>query len=184
MGCRGNKGAGGGTQSQLTPRERLELFVPVYTPSNIRISRASSTATSSPPTCSLTVRWQIGFGVAKALHQSPTYRTVYTRFAQRIGTRLYMSPEQAEMSGLDIDTRTDVYSLGVLRSAPANRRSCSSANPDRRSQIGAGAGRGARACESVDWLIRTLGLGGSSSAVNDLTAIESFEVLLERGLDV
>ncbi len=56
----------------------------------------------------------IDFGVAKALHQSLTDRTIYTRFAQMIGTPLYMSPEQAEMSGLDIDTRTDVYSLGVL----------------------------------------------------------------------
>ncbi len=56
----------------------------------------------------------IDFGVAKALHQPLTDRTIYTRYAQMIGTPLYMSPEQAQMSGLDIDTRSDIYSLGVL----------------------------------------------------------------------
>src|SRR5439155_6624166 len=56
----------------------------------------------------------IDFGVAKALNQELTERTMFTQFAQMIGTPLYMSPEQAEMSGLDIDTRSDVYSLGVL----------------------------------------------------------------------
>src|SRR5207237_6379421 len=56
----------------------------------------------------------IDFGVAKAIHQHLTERTIYTNFAQMIGTPLYMSPEQAEMSGLDIDTRSDIYSLGVL----------------------------------------------------------------------
>ena len=56
----------------------------------------------------------IDFGVAKAMDQRLTERTIYTRFAQVVGTPLYMSPEQAELSGLDIDTRSDVYSLGVL----------------------------------------------------------------------
>ncbi len=56
----------------------------------------------------------IDFGVAKALNQELTQRTLFTQFAQMVGTPLYMSPEQAEMSGLDIDTRSDVYSLGVL----------------------------------------------------------------------
>jgi tetratricopeptide (TPR) repeat protein len=56
----------------------------------------------------------IDFGVAKAIHQHLTERTIYTQFAQMIGTPLYMSPEQAEMSGLDLDTRSDIYSLGVL----------------------------------------------------------------------
>jgi serine/threonine protein kinase len=56
----------------------------------------------------------IDFGVAKALHQRLTDRTIYTSFAQAIGTPLYMSPVQAELSGLDIDTTTDMYSLGVL----------------------------------------------------------------------
>jgi tetratricopeptide (TPR) repeat protein len=56
----------------------------------------------------------IDFGVAKAVNQRLTEKTVYTRLAQLVGTPLYMSPEQAELSGLDIDTRSDVYSLGVL----------------------------------------------------------------------
>jgi serine/threonine protein kinase len=56
----------------------------------------------------------IDFGVAKAINQRLTERTVYTQFKQLIGTPLYMSPEQAEMSELDVDTRSDVYSLGVL----------------------------------------------------------------------
>lgn len=56
----------------------------------------------------------IDFGVAKALREPLTDRTIYTRFAQMIGTPMYMSPEQAEMNSLDVDTRSDIYSLGVL----------------------------------------------------------------------
>lgn len=56
----------------------------------------------------------IDFGVAKALNEPLTDRTIYTRFAQMIGTPMYMSPEQAEMNSLDVDTRSDIYSLGVL----------------------------------------------------------------------
>src|ERR1700733_1220287 len=56
----------------------------------------------------------IDFGVAKATVQKLTERTLFTAYGQMVGTPEYMSPEQAEMSGLDIDTRSDVYSLGVL----------------------------------------------------------------------
>jgi eukaryotic-like serine/threonine-protein kinase len=56
----------------------------------------------------------IDFGVAKALNQQLTEHSIYTRFAQMVGTPTYMSPEQAELSGLDLDTRADIYSLGVL----------------------------------------------------------------------
>src|SRR5881628_3305811 len=56
----------------------------------------------------------IDFGIAKATQGRLTNQTVYTAFEQFIGTPAYMSPEQAEMSGLDIDTRSDIYSLGVL----------------------------------------------------------------------
>src|SRR2546426_11087260 len=57
----------------------------------------------------------IDFGIAKATTGQPlTDKTVFTAFEQFIGTPAYMSPEQAEMSGLDIDTRSDIYSLGVL----------------------------------------------------------------------
>jgi serine/threonine protein kinase/tetratricopeptide (TPR) repeat protein len=56
----------------------------------------------------------IDFGIAKATNQELTDKTIYTEHRQMIGTPAYMSPEQAEMSGLDIDTRSDIYSLGVL----------------------------------------------------------------------
>ena len=56
----------------------------------------------------------IDFGIAKATQQELTDKTVYTQLQQFIGTPAYISPEQAEMSGLDIDTRADIYSLGVL----------------------------------------------------------------------
>jgi serine/threonine protein kinase len=56
----------------------------------------------------------IDFGVAKATGQSLTDKTLFTAFAHFIGTPLYMSPEQAEWSGIDVDTRSDIYSLGVL----------------------------------------------------------------------
>jgi tetratricopeptide (TPR) repeat protein len=56
----------------------------------------------------------IDFGVSKAIGQQLTEKTLFTNFAQMIGTPLYMSPEQAQMSGLDVDTRSDIYAMGVL----------------------------------------------------------------------
>jgi WD40 repeat protein/serine/threonine protein kinase len=56
----------------------------------------------------------IDFGISKATHQRLTEKTLFTQYGQFIGTPVYMSPEQAEMSGLDVDTRSDIYSLGVL----------------------------------------------------------------------
>jgi non-specific serine/threonine protein kinase/serine/threonine-protein kinase len=107
-------------QNQLTPRQRLELFLQVcqavqhahqkgiihrdLKPSNVLVSRHDS----SP------VVKVIDFGVAKALGQALTDKTLFTGFAQLIGSPLYMSPEQARMSDLDIDTRSDIYSLGVV----------------------------------------------------------------------
>jgi serine/threonine protein kinase len=107
-------------QNHLTPRQRLELFVPVcqavqhahqkgiihrdLKPSNVLVSRHDTTP----------IVKVIDFGVAKALGQELTDKTLFTGIAQMIGTPLYMSPEQAGMSDLDVDTRSDIYSLGVL----------------------------------------------------------------------
>jgi tetratricopeptide (TPR) repeat protein len=107
-------------QNQLTLRQRLELFVSVcqavqhahqkgiihrdLKPSNVLVSRHDTTP----------VVKVIDFGVAKALGQALTDKTLCTGLAQMVGTPLYMSPEQAGMSDLDVDTRSDIYALGVL----------------------------------------------------------------------
>jgi serine/threonine protein kinase/tetratricopeptide (TPR) repeat protein len=106
--------------NHLTPRQRLELFVSVchavqhahqkgiihrdLKPSNVLVSRHDVTP----------VVKVIDFGVAKALGQTLTDKTLFTGVAQMVGTPQYMSPEQAGMSDLDVDTRSDIYSLGVL----------------------------------------------------------------------
>ena len=56
----------------------------------------------------------IDFGLAKAMHQSLTEKTLHTAHETVLGTPLYMSPEQAQLNNLDVDTRSDIYSLGVL----------------------------------------------------------------------
>ena len=82
--------------------------------------RGSSTATSSRPTSwspcydGKPVPKVIDFGVAKATGQQLTEQTLFTEFGAVVGTLEYMSPEQAELNNLDIDTRSDIYSLGVL----------------------------------------------------------------------
>src|SRR5262249_42652994 len=107
-------------QRRLTPRQRLELFVTVcravqhahqkgiilrdLKPSNVLVTLQDAVA----------VPKVIDFGIAKATKQQLTERTLFTHFAQMVGTPLYMSPEQAELNGLDVDTRSDVYALGVL----------------------------------------------------------------------
>src|SRR5262249_51879392 len=107
-------------RERLSVPERLELFVLVcravqhahqkgiihrdLKPSNILVTVIDGAA----------VPKIIDFGVAKATGASLTERTLYTAFQQFIGTPLYMSPEQADLSGMDVDTRSDIYSLGVL----------------------------------------------------------------------
>jgi serine/threonine protein kinase/tetratricopeptide (TPR) repeat protein len=107
-------------EHRLTPRQRLELFLPVcqavqhahqkgiihrdLKPSNILV--ASYDGKPVPKV--------IDFGVAKAAGQQLTDRTLMTGFGVVVGTLEYMSPEQAELNQLDVDTRSDVYSLGVV----------------------------------------------------------------------
>jgi serine/threonine protein kinase len=107
-------------QNQVPVRARLELFVDVCQAvqhahqkgiihRDIKPSNVLVTSHDGKPVVKV-----IDFGVAKAIGQQLTDKTVYTQFAQLIGTPLYMSPEQAGESSLDVDTRSDIYSLGVL----------------------------------------------------------------------
>src|SRR5438874_6926511 len=106
--------------NRLTPRQRLELFVPVcraiqhahqkgiihrdIKPSNVMITLYDG----------MPVAKVIDFGVAKATEQRLTEQTLFTQYGTLVGTLEYMSPEQAEMSALGVDTRSDIFSLGVL----------------------------------------------------------------------
>lgn len=105
---------------ELTLEQRLRLFMPVcqavqhahqkgiihrdLKPSNVLVTFQDG----------LPVPKVIDFGVAKAINQRLTEKTLFTQHATMIGTPAYMSPEQAELSGVDVDTRSDIYSLGVL----------------------------------------------------------------------
>ncbi len=106
--------------NQLNNRQRLKLFIQVcegiqhahqkgIIHRDIKASNVLVTIQSDRPVPKI-----IDFGVAKAISQRLTEKTMFTEMGQLIGTPEYMSPEQAEMTGLDVDTRTDVYSLGVV----------------------------------------------------------------------
>ncbi|MCU0917407.1 MAG: protein kinase [Planctomycetes bacterium] len=106
--------------NNLTTPERLDLFVSVCHAVQHAHQRGIIHRDLKPSNILVTlhdgkpVPKVIDFGIAKALNQRLTEKTIFTRYSQMIGTPEYMSPEQAEMSGLDVDTRTDVFSLGVL----------------------------------------------------------------------
>ncbi|NQV36157.1 MAG: serine/threonine protein kinase, partial [Phycisphaeraceae bacterium] len=107
-------------QHKFCTKERLDLFVQVCNavqhahqkgiihrdikPSNVMVTQRDGAP----------IPKVIDFGIAKATNQRLTEKTLFTRYAQIIGTPQYMSPEQAEFGQLDIDTRSDVYSLGIL----------------------------------------------------------------------
>jgi WD40 repeat protein/serine/threonine protein kinase len=107
-------------EHQLAPQQRLELFLPVckaighahqkgiihrdLKPSNVMVAKYDGQP----------VPKVIDFGVAKATGPKLTERTLFTEFGAVVGTVEYMSPEQAELNQLDVDTRSDIYSLGVL----------------------------------------------------------------------
>jgi WD40 repeat protein/serine/threonine protein kinase len=107
-------------QNSLTTRERLELFASVCQAVQHAHQKGIIHRDVKPSNVLVTLRDDrpipkvIDFGVAKATNQRLTEKTVFTQFAQMVGTPLYMSPEQAGMSELDVDTRSDIYSLGVL----------------------------------------------------------------------
>lgn len=107
-------------ENKLTIRQRLELFIQVcqavqhahqkgiihrdIKPSNVLVAKYDDQP----------VPKVIDFGVAKAISQRLTEKTMFTQFGQIVGTLEYMSPEQAQFNQLDVDTRSDIYSLGVL----------------------------------------------------------------------
>jgi serine/threonine protein kinase/tetratricopeptide (TPR) repeat protein len=107
-------------QSQLTIPERLQLFISVCQAVQHAHQKGIIHRDIKPTNVLVTLHdgvpvvKVIDFGIAKATGEQLTEKTLFTNFAQMIGTPLYMSPEQAALSGLDVDTRSDIYSLGVL----------------------------------------------------------------------
>ena len=107
-------------QNRVSMQERLHLFIQVCNavqhahqkgiihrdlkPSNIMVTMNDG----------IPVPKVIDFGIAKATEQRLTDKTLFTSYAQLMGTPAYMSPEQMELSGLNLDTRSDIYSLGIL----------------------------------------------------------------------
>jgi eukaryotic-like serine/threonine-protein kinase len=107
-------------QNCLSVPERLDLFVQICHAAQHAHQKGIIHRDIKPSNVLVTlhdgrpVPKVIDFGVAKATSQQLTEKTLFTSFSQMIGTPLYMSPEQAKMTGLDVDTRSDIYSLGVL----------------------------------------------------------------------
>ncbi len=105
---------------QMSPRERLELFIQVCKAIQHAHQKGIIHRDIKPSNVLVTIQdgkpvpKVIDFGVAKATDQSLTEKTLFTQHGALVGTLEYMSPEQAEAGGIDIDTRSDIYSLGVL----------------------------------------------------------------------
>ncbi len=108
------------SDQQMTVRERLELFIPVcravqhahqkgLVHRDLKPANILAISGDERPVVKV-----IDFGIAKALHGSLAHQTLFTRVGQFLGTPAYMSPEQAAWDGHDVDTRTDVYSLGCV----------------------------------------------------------------------
>jgi len=106
--------------AKLTTDERLQLFISVCEAVQHAHQKGIIHRDIKPRNVLVTLHGEtpvpkiIDFGVAKAMHQQLTEKTVFTGFGQMIGTPAYMSPEQVTLSALDVDTRADIYSLGVL----------------------------------------------------------------------
>ncbi|MFT5522213.1 MAG: serine/threonine protein kinase [Pirellulaceae bacterium] len=165
-------------QARMTTRQRLELFVEVcravqhahqkgiihrdLKPSNVMI-----TEIDAKPVAKV-----IDFGLAKATGEQLTEQTIYTNVSQMLGTPLYMSPEQAGLSGLDVDTRSDVYSLGVLL-----YELLSGCTPFDREQM---RGKG---YEEIRRIIREVEPPRPSNRVDTLKASESSTISERRSVD-
>ena len=108
------------SERKLTTRQRLELFGDICSAVNHAHQKGIIHRDLKPSNVMVTLHGDqavpkvIDFGIAKATESKLTEKTLFTRFDQFIGTPAYMSPEQAALSGLDIDTRADIYALGAL----------------------------------------------------------------------
>ena len=107
-------------ENNLDAKERLELFSVICRAVQHAHHRGVIHRDLKPSNILVTLHDNrpvpkvIDFGVSKAISQRLTEKTMFTAFGQMVGTPVYMSPEQAQMSGFDVDTRSDVYSLGVV----------------------------------------------------------------------
>jgi serine/threonine protein kinase len=107
-------------EARLSIRERMELMLPICRAVQHAHTRGIVHRDLKPSNIMVClydghpVPKVIDFGLAKALHQNLTEQTLHTAHGAMVGTPIYMSPEQAELNNLDVDTRTDVYSLGVV----------------------------------------------------------------------
>ncbi len=107
-------------KNRLSAEERIKLFIPVCQAIQSAHQKGIIHRDIKPSNVLVTMHHDepmpkvIDFGIAKATNQKLTEKTIFTNFGTMIGTPAYMSPEQAEMISMDVDTRNDIYSLGVL----------------------------------------------------------------------